>query len=89
MVSEFQNKRGIIQTTMEGNLKLKLEGNETEEGVNAVAISLQLKNVDLPEAYYTAVAEKQVSSESMSLSSPTSWISHVQRKRLDVTCFFL
>jgi len=67
-VSEFQNKRGIIQSTMEGNLKLKLEGNEIEEGVNAVAISLQLKNVDLPEAYYNAVAEKQVSSDSRAFS---------------------
>mmetsp|Transcript_27161 Transcript_27161/g.50057 ORF Transcript_27161/g.50057 Transcript_27161/m.50057 type:complete len:174 (-) Transcript_27161:89-610(-) len=70
MVSEFQNKRGIIQSTMEGNLKLKLEGNETtgEEGVNAVAISLQLKNVDLPEAYYNAVAEKQAAEEDISLA---------------------
>mmetsp|Transcript_27673 Transcript_27673/g.47917 ORF Transcript_27673/g.47917 Transcript_27673/m.47917 type:complete len:172 (-) Transcript_27673:108-623(-) len=68
MVSEFQNKRGIIQSTMEGNLKLKLEGNEIEEGVNAVAISLQLKNVDLPEAYYNAVAEKQAAEEDISLA---------------------
>jgi len=67
-VSEFQNKRGIIQSTMEGNLKLKLEGNEIEEGVNAVAISLQLKNVDLPEAYYNAVAEKQAAEEDIALA---------------------
>ena len=63
MVTEFQNKRGAIQSTMLDNLKAKLEGNETsgEEGVNAVAVSLQLTYVHLPEAYNKAVAKKQVS----------------------------
>jgi len=62
MVTEFQNKRGVIQSSMLDNLKLKLEGNENsgEDGVNAVAVSLQLTYVHLPEQYNKAVAEKQV-----------------------------
>ncbi|KAL7555296.1 hypothetical protein ACHAWF_018999 [Thalassiosira exigua] len=69
-VSEFQNKRGIIQRTMEGNLRKKLEGNEEtgEEGVNAVAVSLQLTYVHLPERYNTAVAEKQAAEEDIQLA---------------------
>ena len=64
MVSEFQTRRGFIQSIMEKNLRLKLEGNEEtgEEGVNAVAVSLQLTYIGLPQAYNMAVAEKQVSS---------------------------
>lgn len=69
-VTEFQNKRGVIQSTMMNNLKLKLEGNETtaEEGVNAVAISLQLTYVQLPQEYNTAVSEKQAAEEDISLA---------------------
>lgn len=69
-VTSFQNKRGIIQAKMEQNLKTKLEGNETtgEEGVNAVAVSLQLTYVHLPEAYNTAVAEKQAAEEDIALA---------------------
>mmetsp|Transcript_32131 Transcript_32131/g.67539 ORF Transcript_32131/g.67539 Transcript_32131/m.67539 type:complete len:212 (-) Transcript_32131:148-783(-) len=69
-VTEFQNKRGIIQSTMESYLKLKLEGNETtaEEGVNAIAISLQLTYVHLPKEYNTAVAEKQAAEEDIALA---------------------
>lgn len=69
-VSEFQNKRGIIQSTMEGNLKLKLEGNEEtgEEGVNAIAVSLQLSYIGLPTEYNTAVAEKQAAEEDIALA---------------------
>ena len=62
--------RGAIQESMLTNLKLKLEGsgtsNEsavdivaTEDGVHALAISLQLRDVALPEQYKNAVAEKQ------------------------------
>lgn len=69
-VAEFQNKRGVIQSKMEKNLKLKLEGNKTagEEGVNAIAVSLQLTYVHLPEKYNTAVAEKQAAEEDITLA---------------------
>ncbi len=52
------------------NLKLKLEGNESdeEEGVNAVAVSLQLAYIHLPERYNTAVAEKQAAEEDIALA---------------------
>ena len=70
MVSDFQNIRGVIQSRMEANLKLKLEGDEAtgEEGVNAVAASLQLKYVHLPEKYREAVAEKQAAEEDIALA---------------------
>ena len=70
MVSDFQNIRGIIQSRMEANLKLKLEGDKAtgEEGVNAVAASLQLKYVHLPEAYREAVAAKQAAEEDIALA---------------------
>jgi prohibitin 2 len=70
-VSNFQNKRGVIQSTMEENLRLKLEGTEErnyDDGVYARAISLQLSNVDLPEEYSNAVAEKQSANEDISLA---------------------
>jgi len=70
MAKEFQSKRGIIQSNMEMNLRLKLEGNpETgQEGVNAVAISLQLRFIGLPEAYNLAVADKQAAEEDIALA---------------------
>eukprot|EP00585_Thalassiosira_rotula_P013638 CAMPEP_0196133266 /NCGR_PEP_ID=MMETSP0910-20130528/2555_1 /TAXON_ID=49265 /ORGANISM="Thalassiosira rotula, Strain GSO102" /LENGTH=453 /DNA_ID=CAMNT_0041392975 /DNA_START=114 /DNA_END=1475 /DNA_ORIENTATION=+ len=70
MVTEFQNKRGVIQSSMLDNLKLKLEGNENsgEDGVNAVAVSLQLTYVHLPEQYNKAVAEKQAAEEDIALA---------------------
>ncbi|CAJ1959088.1 unnamed protein product [Cylindrotheca closterium] len=69
-VTEFQSKRGIIQDKMLDNLKLKLEGDEerNEEGVNAVAVSLQLRYVGLPKAYNDAVAEKQSSEEEIAVA---------------------
>jgi len=69
-VSEFQNKRGAIQSRMEANLKLKLEGDDNtgEEGVNAVAASLQLTYVHLPAAYNEAVAAKQAAEEDIALA---------------------
>eukprot|EP00581_Thalassiosira_minuscula_P026922 CAMPEP_0184414322 /NCGR_PEP_ID=MMETSP0738-20130409/7924_1 /TAXON_ID=385413 /ORGANISM="Thalassiosira miniscula, Strain CCMP1093" /LENGTH=436 /DNA_ID=CAMNT_0026773299 /DNA_START=48 /DNA_END=1358 /DNA_ORIENTATION=+ len=69
-VSEFQGKRAVIQSTMEKNLRRKLEGDaETgEEGVHALAISLQLRFVELPEEYNTAVAEKQAAEEDIELA---------------------
>ena len=69
-VTEFQNKRGEIQSVMERNLKLKLEGDEAtgEEGVLALAVSLQLTYVHLPEEYNMAVAEKQAAEEDIALA---------------------
>ena len=55
---------------MEANLRLKLEGDETtgEEGVYAVAASLQLTYVHLPEVYNEAVAAKQAAEEDIALA---------------------
>ena len=52
------------------NLKLKLEGDDTtgEEGVHAVAASLQLTRAHLPEAYNEAVAAKQAAEEDIALA---------------------
>jgi prohibitin 2 len=69
-VSNFQNKRGIIQSTMEETLAVRLEGTDGTgaDGVYAKAISLQLKNVELPEEYRKAVSEKQQASEDIALA---------------------
>lgn len=69
-ISNFQNKRGAIQATMEDNLRLKLEGSSGEgsDGVYARAISLQLRNIDLPELYQAAIAEKQTATEDIVLA---------------------
>jgi prohibitin 2 len=99
-ISNFQNKRGIIQSTMEDNLRLKLEGpgsvitggngtkdiifndengtsvvtellqtdNEDNKGVYARAVSLQLRNIELPSAYKDAVTEKQSAEEGIALA---------------------
>jgi len=69
-VTEFQSKRGVIQDRMLANLKLKLEGDEERglEGVNAVAVSLQLRFVGLPDAYNDAVAEKQSAEEEIAVA---------------------
>jgi len=69
-VTEFQSKRGAIQDRMLANLKLKLEGDEERglEGVNAVAVSLQLRFVGLPDAYNDAVAEKQSAEEEIAVA---------------------
>lgn len=69
-ISNFQNKRGVIQSTMETNLRLKLEGTKDDgsDGLFARAISLQLRNVDLPGPYRNAVAEKQQAAEDISLA---------------------
>ena len=69
-ISNFQNKRGEIQSVMEDNLRLKLEGDPDKgtEGVFAVAISLQLRNLELPGPYTAAVAEKQSAEEDIALA---------------------
>jgi prohibitin 2 len=69
-ISNFQSQRGVIQGTMEQNLRLKLEGKSGKgaDGVYARAISLQLRNVELPEEYQEAVREKQSANEDISLA---------------------
>lgn len=70
-VSNFQNKRGVIQSTMEDYLRIKLEGVEgssDDVGVYATALSLQLRNVDLPSEYREAVSEKQQAAEDITLA---------------------
>jgi regulator of protease activity HflC (stomatin/prohibitin superfamily) len=70
-ISNFQNKRGEIQTSMENLLRLKLEGKaggDGSDGVYAKSISLQLRNVDLPEAYQAAIADKQAATEDIVLA---------------------
>ncbi|KAL3823166.1 hypothetical protein ACHAXA_010422 [Cyclostephanos tholiformis] len=77
--SEFQGKRGAIQSRMMENLKHKLEGDDAtgEEGVNAVAASLQLTYVHLPAAYNEAVAAKQAAEEDIALA--------IVQRRLETT----
>jgi regulator of protease activity HflC (stomatin/prohibitin superfamily) len=55
---------------MEDNLEIKLEGNETpgEKGVHAVAVSLQLMYIHLPEEYNEAVSHKQAAEEDIALA---------------------
>lgn len=71
-VTDFQSVRIKIQESMMANLKLKLEGSKTgsgtDEGVYALGTSLQLKNVDLPVEYKTAVAGKQSAEEDILLA---------------------
>ena len=67
-ISAFQNKRGDIQRLMEDNLRLKVEGEEGRGGVYARAVSLQLRNVELPVEYQGAVAEKQSAEEDIALA---------------------
>lgn len=69
-ITNFQNQRGLIQSTMEDNLRLKLEGTDGNgaTGVYARAISLQLSNVELPAEYQAAVADKQAAAEDIELA---------------------
>lgn len=69
-ISNFQNQRGIIQAAMLESVRLKLEGTKEDnsDGVYARAISLQLRNVELPEEYRQAVEEKQSANEDIALA---------------------
>jgi len=69
-ITNFQNQRGVIQTRMEENLRLKLEGPDRAgiDGVYARAQSLQLRNVELPSEYQNAVSEKQAAAEDIELA---------------------
>lgn len=68
--ASFQNQRGAIQSRMEESLRTKLEGTDEDgsDGVYARAISLQLRDVQLPEEYNVAVQEKQSAEESIALA---------------------
>ena len=70
-IASFQNQRGTIQSRMLENLRLKLEGDPSDEqdnGVYAVAISVQLRFLQLPAEYQNAVAEKQSAEEDIVLA---------------------
>jgi len=71
-ITSFQSMRNLIQADMFNELKIKLEGNTTGVvgygGVYATAVSLQLKNVDLPGAYTAAVLDKQSAKEDIELA---------------------
>jgi len=69
-ILDFQQQRGIIQNTMEDRLRVRLEGPEKDgkTGVYAKAISLQLRNLDLPDKYTNAVSEKQAAAEDIQLA---------------------
>lgn len=74
-VTDFQNNRAAIQSAMLDTLKYKLQGGDgngtviTDEGVYALANSLQLQNVDIPTQYKNAVSEKQRAQEDIVLAS--------------------
>ena len=69
VISDFQNKRAEIQASMQDNLKLKLEGDGVSKtGVYARAISVQLRNVELPSSYTNAVERKQEAEEDIALA---------------------
>jgi len=70
-VTDFQNNRALIQNAMLDTLKLKLEGdptNDSDVGVHAIASSLQLQNVNIPFEYKEAVSEKQKAKEDILLA---------------------
>lgn len=71
-ITDFQSLRSKIQDAMFDNLRWKLEGSVdggiTDSGVYAIASSLQLENVALPEAYKDAVSDKQQAEEDIALA---------------------
>lgn len=72
-VTNFQSLRNLIQIDMFEELKIKLEGTggtdaELHDGVYARAVSLQLKNVELPAEYTNAVSDKQSAKEDIALA---------------------
>merc|ERR1712154_263585 len=71
-VTDFQSLRNAIQDRMLENMRLKLEGTEnngiSDEGVYALATSLQLRNIELPALYKEAVSDKQKAEEDINLA---------------------
>jgi len=71
-VTDFQSLRNVIQDSMLDNMRIKLEGSVdegiTDDGVYALATSLQLRNIELPQEYKTAVSDKQRAEEDINLA---------------------
>lgn len=71
-VTDFQSLRNVIQDSMLDNMRIKLEGSVDEgindDGVYALATSLQLRNIELPQEYKTAVSDKQRAEEDINLA---------------------
>lgn len=70
-ISEFQKKRIEIQQSMQDYVRMKLEGDPEDdgtEGVFAQVVTLELKNIDLPSEYSSAVQEKQSKQEDIDLA---------------------
>ena len=68
--ADFQAKRGIIQQSIEDNMRIKFEGDPAtgREGIYAKIVSTQLRNVDLPKEYNDAVAAKQSAQQDIDLA---------------------
>ena len=80
-ITDFQSNRLAVQESMFQNVQIKLSGhgdddwemnavenNSGNNGLHARAISLQLKNVELPGLYKNAVEEKQRAEEDILLA---------------------
>jgi len=69
-IANFQNSRGVIQAKMEEKVRQKLEGSGLpgDNGVYARTISLQLRDVTIPDTYTNAVIEKQEAQEDIALA---------------------
>ena len=70
-MTDFQSKRLLIQDAMLASLKTKLEGSpedDEDDGVFALANSLQLENIDLPAVYTQAIEDKQKAEEDILLA---------------------
>lgn len=71
-ITNFQSQRNLIQADMFRELTIKLEGSNVDlaehDGVYARAVSLQLKDVDLPAEYTAAVSDKQSAKEDIALA---------------------
>jgi len=68
-IQSFQGERGRVSETMFQFLKQKLEGTNTTTGMHALAIDVQLKNVELPSRYENAVRAKQAAEEDIELAT--------------------
>jgi len=70
-VTDFQTVRTLIQDAMQTNIAAPHRGSlngTTDEGVYALASSLQLRNVILPSQYTDAIASKQRAEEDIALA---------------------
>jgi regulator of protease activity HflC (stomatin/prohibitin superfamily) len=71
-ITDYQKERGMLQDKMTEKIRIKLEGQGDDvgnhTGVFAKLLSLQVKNLNLPERYSTSVAEKQTAKEDIALA---------------------